>query len=221
MIVYQCYQCKAQLQSPDSMAGSYITCPSCKSTLVVPGAPMRTAEPARTTDAPAVAMSSQPSQASQPAQPATNASTMPITPPPVPLDAASSVTPAAAFASPASVASGTGSIGSTGSSPPSPPPTYHSATPVGVPPVGKQARVSRLIYVFLAVLLGGFGVHNFAAGYTNTAVLQLVTTLAGFALAFCTLGISFLAPIGMYVWAIVEAITVTRDADGVTMPQGG
>ena len=36
---------------------------------------------------------------------------------------------------------------------------------------------SRLVYIILAIFLGGFGVHNFYAGYTKNAVIQLLLTL--------------------------------------------
>jgi TM2 domain-containing membrane protein YozV len=85
-------------------------------------------------------------------------------------------------------------------------------------PVGRPARVSRLIYVILAIFLGSFGVHNFAAGHTNTAIIQLVVTISGLLLSFCTFGLSALGPLAMYIWAIVEAVTVTKDADGIPMP---
>ncbi|MFN5946766.1 MAG: TM2 domain-containing protein, partial [Phycisphaerae bacterium] len=90
--------------------------------------------------------------------------------------------------------------------------------PPGMYPAGRPARVSRLIYVILAIFLGSFGVHNFAAGHTTTAIIQLIVSLVGIVLTPCTFGISALAPLGMFVWAIVEAVTVTKDADGIPMP---
>ena len=36
---------------------------------------------------------------------------------------------------------------------------------------------SRLIYILLALFLGGFGVHNFYAGYTGKGVAQLLLTI--------------------------------------------
>lgn len=219
MIVYTCHQCKAQLQSPDSMSGSFITCPGCKSTLIVPGAPYRPASPATTTaDAPAVALTAPSVPAPAPAGFSTSAATVPfdaassVVPPPVPPVVETPVT-AAAFSSPASVASGAGMPPSP-PVPPMPPPfgaTYPNAG-------GQQAKVSRLIYVILAIFLGWVGVHNFAAGRNSTAIVQLITGLAGFLLSPCTFGLSLLAPFATYVWAIVDAVTQTRDGDGVVMP---
>jgi TM2 domain-containing membrane protein YozV len=62
----------------------------------------------------------------------------------------------------------------------------------------------RVAYVLLAVLIG-FGVHNFYAGYTNRALIQLLVSIL-------TCGIGW---IFMWIWGIVEACTVTQDANGV------
>ena len=63
----------------------------------------------------------------------------------------------------------------------------------------------RTAYILLAVFFGYFGIHNFYAGHTNRAVLQLILTIftAGFGGAL------------IWVWAVIEAITVTKDAQGV------
>ncbi|MFM2382595.1 MAG: hypothetical protein RL515_582, partial [Verrucomicrobiota bacterium] len=52
---------------------------------------------------------------------------------------------------------------------------------------------------------GGIGIHNFFAGYTSRAVAQLLICLLT-----CGLG-----GIVTSIWAIVEACTVTQDANGV------
>lgn len=64
---------------------------------------------------------------------------------------------------------------------------------------------SRVTYVIFALLLGGLGIHNFYAGYTGKAVAQLLISIfsAGF------LGLI------VYIWAVIEAISVTKDANGV------
>jgi TM2 domain-containing membrane protein YozV len=225
MIVYTCHQCKAQLQSPDSMSGSFITCPSCKSTLIVPGAPYRPAgTPTTTTDAPAVALTTPPTPPTSPSPiaatppafeaPAAPSSTAP-TPPPIPPAIPDT---AAAFVSPATAAYTPVTPPPTPNMPPPPPPFGATMYPPGMYPAGRPARVSRLIYVILAIFLGSFGVHNFAAGHTNTAIIQLIVSLVGILLTPCTFGITALAPLGMFVWAIVEAVTVTKDADGIPMP---
>ncbi len=66
----------------------------------------------------------------------------------------------------------------------------------------------RIIYVLLALFLGTFGVHNFYAGYSNTAVKQLLVTI----LTGWIFGIGVLIT---YIWAIVDIIQVTQDANGV------
>lgn len=64
---------------------------------------------------------------------------------------------------------------------------------------------SRVTYVILALLLGCLGIHNFYAGYTGKAIAQLLITV---------LSLSFLAPI-VCIWVIIEAVAVTKDANGV------
>lgn len=68
---------------------------------------------------------------------------------------------------------------------------------------------SRLAYILLAFFLGGFGVHNFYAGYTKKAVWQLLLTL----LLFWTIIVPFVVGI----WIIVEMCTVSVSADGQAM----
>jgi TM2 domain-containing membrane protein YozV len=72
------------------------------------------------------------------------------------------------------------------------------------------ADKERVVYVLLAILLP-FGVNNFYAGYTNRAILQLVLAVP---VGVVTCGISCLA---VWIWSIVEAITVTHDAKGRPM----
>lgn len=64
---------------------------------------------------------------------------------------------------------------------------------------------SRLAYILLALFLGSFGVHNFFAGYTGRGIAQLLLSLISF---------GFLSPV-IWVWAIIEICTVTKDAKGV------
>jgi TM2 domain-containing membrane protein YozV len=66
-------------------------------------------------------------------------------------------------------------------------------------------RRSRLTYILLGVLLGAFGGHNFYAGYTKRAVMQLLITLLS----------CFFGGIISWIWAIVEVCTVEQDDDGV------
>ena len=82
----------------------------------------------------------------------------------------------------------------------------------------KPARCSRVAYILLGIFLGKFGIHNFVAGYMAQGFIQLGMTLAGIALAFCTLGGSLILVFAVYIWAIVEIIITREDADGVKMP---
>jgi TM2 domain-containing membrane protein YozV len=66
---------------------------------------------------------------------------------------------------------------------------------------------NRTGYVLLGVFLGAFGAHNFYAGYTRRAVIQLAITL-------CTL---FLGSVVSWIWALVEVCVVERDSRNVLM----
>lgn len=64
---------------------------------------------------------------------------------------------------------------------------------------------SRLAYILLAIFLGTFGIHNFYAGYTGKGITQLLISLISF---------GFLSPL-VFIWAIIEVCTVTKDAQGI------
>ncbi len=66
----------------------------------------------------------------------------------------------------------------------------------------------RVVYVILGIFLGVFGVHNFFAGYTKSAVAQLLITI----LLGWVIGIGFLIT---FIWSIVDVVTIAQDADGV------
>ena len=78
---------------------------------------------------------------------------------------------------------------------------------------------SRLVYILLALFLGYLGVHNFYAGYTKKAVIQLLISLFSYALSIITLGllipVSMVISLGVFVWVIIDICTVTTDAKGV------
>ena len=63
---------------------------------------------------------------------------------------------------------------------------------------------SRFAYILLAVFTGIFGIHNFYAGYTGRAIMQLLITV---------LSVGCLAPL-TWLWAIIEACVVKQDAKG-------
>jgi TM2 domain-containing membrane protein YozV len=84
---------------------------------------------------------------------------------------------------------------------PVPPPA-----PVSLHPTLNPEAKDRVAYVLLAIFLGGLGIHNFFAGYTSRAVTQLLITIL-------TCGIGGIVT---SIWAIIEACTVTKDANGVS-----
>ncbi len=61
---------------------------------------------------------------------------------------------------------------------------------------------NKMTFVLLGIFLGSFGAHNFYAGYTSKAVLQLCITL---------LTIGFAAPM-TWIWAVIEICIVNRDS---------
>lgn len=81
--------------------------------------------------------------------------------------------------------------------------TTPTAAPTTTPPK------SRLVYILLALFLGGLGVHNFYAGRKKQAIIQLVLTIT-----LCWTGI---VPLGVAIWVIIEMIKVTQSADGQQM----
>jgi TM2 domain-containing membrane protein YozV len=89
---------------------------------------------------------------------------------------------------------------------PSPTPYAAQAAPQYQGAVGNQhpEAKDRVAYVLLAVLLG-IGIHNFYAGYTTRGIIQLLVSIL-------SCGILWFF---MWIWAIIEACTVTQDANGV------
>ena len=84
--------------------------------------------------------------------------------------------------------------------PSNPSPSAYNAVPIQHHPEAKD----RVAYVLLAVLLG-IGIHNFYAGYTTKGIIQLLVSIL-------SCGILWFF---MWIWAIIEACTVTQDANGV------
>jgi hypothetical protein len=82
--------------------------------------------------------------------------------------------------------------------PPPPPPPQQ--------PFAISNPKSRVAFILLGVFLGGFGIHNFYAGYTGKALTQLLLNL----FLFWTI----VVPLGIWIWILVEVITITHDAQG-------
>ena len=64
---------------------------------------------------------------------------------------------------------------------------------------------SRLAYILLGLFLGGLGIHNFYAGYNGKGIAQLLMSILSFGV---------LTPV-VWIWNIVEIITVTKDVKGI------
>lgn len=87
----------------------------------------------------------------------------------------------------------------------------------GVATSGSSVKIpgakSKIAAGLLAIFLGQLGIHNFYLGYTNKAVAQLLITLL--------LSWTFIAPIAIWVWAIVEAIKIFQgnlpDSNGIPL----
>lgn len=69
-----------------------------------------------------------------------------------------------------------------------------------------HSNQSRLVYILLALFLGGLGIHNFYVGRNGPGAAQLILTLIG-CLIYVTLPVVF-------IWVIIEIITVDRDGKG-------
>jgi TM2 domain-containing membrane protein YozV len=72
-------------------------------------------------------------------------------------------------------------------------------------PTAAGAPKSRTAYILLAVFLGAYGVHNFFAGDKKAGLIKILVT-------FLT---CFIGALPMWIWAIVDAINVKKDANGV------
>ncbi|MEI6421565.1 MAG: zinc ribbon domain-containing protein [Lentisphaerota bacterium] len=69
---------------------------------------------------------------------------------------------------------------------------------------------NRLTYILLGILLGLIGlpgIHNLYAGYTGKGLTQLLISILSCGLLW----------IPMYIWALVEACTITVDSHGNPM----
>jgi TM2 domain-containing membrane protein YozV len=72
-----------------------------------------------------------------------------------------------------------------------------------------QPPRQRIAYILLGVFLGTLGIYNFYAGYTGRAVAQLLITIF--------IGWLIVPWLGVWIWNLVEIITVTADAQGKQM----
>ena len=75
-------------------------------------------------------------------------------------------------------------------------------------PAGYEQK-SRTVYILLGLFLGCFGIHNFYAGYNTRGLIQLLITVFLGVLAFPLIIVSL--------WALIELLTVKKDAKSVPM----
>lgn len=107
------------------------------------------------------------------------------------------------------------------------PPTYMTPPPDGViANYGTSPLCKRSTFILLALLpaiAGVFGIHNVVAGHTARGVVQLVLSLLviggviGIAITgpCCCFGVPVY--LVLWVWVVIEAVTVTRDGAGRVM----
>jgi TM2 domain-containing membrane protein YozV len=72
-----------------------------------------------------------------------------------------------------------------------------------------HASKSRGVFIILGLFFGCLGVHNFYAGYYAKGAIQVAITVV---LGWMIVGLVITA-----LWALIEIITVTADADGQRM----
>lgn len=84
---------------------------------------------------------------------------------------------------------------------------------------GREPPKTRLVYILLALFLGGLGIHNFYAGRTAIGVMQLIgVPVVALFLAVFTLGIGliFFIP-AVIAWLLAEIAIVNKDGSGKWM----
>ena len=83
--------------------------------------------------------------------------------------------------------------------------------------VRKSSR-SRGVFIALAILLGGLGVHNFYAGHVGRGFGKIfVWIVLPIAAAAGNVTFAWVLLAGYWVWIIAEAIFTDRDVDGASM----
>lgn len=91
--------------------------------------------------------------------------------------------------------------------------TMSSLYPQPVQQKGEQ--LSRTVYILLALFLGGFGAHNYYAGYSKQGGLQLAGTLFGCAAAV-VMPILVVLPACIGLWVLMDIFSTNKDAKGVS-----
>jgi TM2 domain-containing membrane protein YozV len=73
------------------------------------------------------------------------------------------------------------------------------------PPPVASAPKSRTVFILFAVFFGHLGIHNFFAGDKKAGLIKVLVTVLT----------RFIGGIPMWIWAIVDAVNVKQDANGV------
>ncbi|MDY0746553.1 TM2 domain-containing protein [Paucibacter sp. R3-3] len=97
---------------------------------------------------------------------------------------------------------------------------YSDAAPLAPSPTTVTVSKSRGVYIILGLLFGGWGFHNFYAGYNVAGAIKLVIFGIAFVLDASTRfysGFSVVALVIFAVWALIEVISVKADAGGNAM----
>jgi len=81
-------------------------------------------------------------------------------------------------------------------------------------PASSAGKKSRMVYILLGLFLGGFGIHDFYAGYRNSAIALLAVTLGSIVLEALT-GVPFTGCLLIvYIVVIVELVRNKKDGNG-------
>jgi len=78
------------------------------------------------------------------------------------------------------------------------------------PPLNKVIK-KRFVYIILGIFLGGWGIHNFYAGYAGRGIAQLLITIMGGWFLFPLVAIPIII---VGIWVLVEICAVTKDTKG-------
>jgi TM2 domain-containing membrane protein YozV len=91
---------------------------------------------------------------------------------------------------------------------PTPIQTHHVPLPVFTQIVVNIPK-SRTVYIVLGIFFGWIGVHNFYANRKGVGATQLVL----FLMFYWTL----IAPVGLFIWSVIDIINVRDDGNGIRM----
>jgi TM2 domain-containing membrane protein YozV len=100
--------------------------------------------------------------------------------------------------------------------------TYVAPPAAGVA-MGGVSPKSRLITLILLILVGQLGVHRFFVGKVGTGIVQLLLTVAGYALLVLVIG--FIPLTAMWIWLLIDLIMLLmgkfKDKNGAAVINWG